>query len=66
MIQAGSRRKRFFNDKLECRITQSKDNFRLPKSLSLERALGDCSNRALLDLIRRCLEWEPSKRISPK
>ena len=66
IIEQGSRRKKFFNNKFQCRIIQSPEKYRLPKSISLEKALGNCSNKSLVDLIRRCLNWDPTKRINPK
>ena len=55
MIEAGSRKKRFFNDKLECRIVQPKENQRLPKSFALEKVFGGNCSKSLLNLIKKCL-----------
>ncbi len=36
-----------------------------PGTRKLTAALNDCPDRSFVNLIRACLEWDPSKRITP-
>lgn len=36
-----------------------------PKSRDLSVVLKGCSDSLFLDFLRRCLEWEPSQRLTP-
>ncbi|XP_047453505.1 dual specificity tyrosine-phosphorylation-regulated kinase 4 isoform X2 [Mugil cephalus] len=64
-VQSASRRKLFFDSKGNPRnITNSKGKKRRPNSKELSAALK--TNDALfLDFIKRCLSWDPTKRMTP-
>ncbi|XP_034444293.1 dual specificity tyrosine-phosphorylation-regulated kinase 4 isoform X1 [Hippoglossus hippoglossus] len=64
-VQSASRRRLFFDSKGNPRnITNSKGKKRRPNSKELSAALK--TNDALfLDFIKRCLTWDPTKRLSP-
>ncbi|GAU87874.1 hypothetical protein RvY_00663-1 [Ramazzottius varieornatus] len=36
-----------------------------PKSRPVKKVLAHCKNPMVVDFIERCLEWEPSKRMTP-
>lgn len=36
-----------------------------PKSRDLSTVLKECTDAHFLDFLRRCLEWEPSQRLTP-
>ncbi|XP_067358659.1 dual specificity tyrosine-phosphorylation-regulated kinase 4 isoform X2 [Channa argus] len=64
-VQSASRRRLFFDSKGNPRnITNSKGKKRRPNSKELSAALK--TNDALfLDFIKRCLTWDPTKRMTP-
>ncbi|XP_030645401.1 dual specificity tyrosine-phosphorylation-regulated kinase 4 [Chanos chanos] len=64
-VQTASRRKLFFDSKGNPRnITNSKGKKRRPNSKDLATVLK--TNDALfLDFLKRCLTWEPNKRMTP-
>lgn len=37
----------------------------VPASRSLHSALGKCDDMHLVDFVSRCLDWDPSTRITP-
>lgn len=71
IIQRASRRKLFFHSNFQPRISaNSKGKFRKPGSKPLE-ALLKCNgdkvvHQQFINFIRRCLEWDPEKRILPE
>uniref|UniRef100_A0A8C4NMG3 dual-specificity kinase n=1 Tax=Dicentrarchus labrax TaxID=13489 RepID=A0A8C4NMG3_DICLA len=64
-VQSASRRRLFFDSKGNPRnITNSKGKKRRPNSKELSAAMK--TNDALfLDFIKRCLTWDPTKRMTP-
>ncbi|XP_054633425.1 dual specificity tyrosine-phosphorylation-regulated kinase 4 isoform X1 [Dunckerocampus dactyliophorus] len=64
-VQSASRKRLFFDSKGNPRnITNSKGKKRRPNSKELSTTLK--SNDALfLDFIKRCLTWDPTKRMTP-
>ncbi|XP_026168234.1 dual specificity tyrosine-phosphorylation-regulated kinase 4 isoform X2 [Mastacembelus armatus] len=64
-VQSASRRRLFFDSKGNPRnITNSKGKKRRPNSKDLSAALK--TNDALfLDFVKRCLTWDPTKRMTP-
>ncbi|XP_074533694.1 dual specificity tyrosine-phosphorylation-regulated kinase 4 isoform X2 [Halichoeres trimaculatus] len=64
-VQSASRRRLFFDSKGNPRnITNSKGKKRRPNSKELSATLK--TNDALfLDFIKRCLTWDPTKRMTP-
>ncbi|KAL4659447.1 dual specificity tyrosine-phosphorylation-regulated kinase 4-like [Arapaima gigas] len=64
-IQTASRRKLFFDSKGYPRhITNSKGRRRRPSSKDLATVLKT-NDPLFLDFIRRCLTWDPNKRMTP-
>ncbi|XP_073724755.1 dual specificity tyrosine-phosphorylation-regulated kinase 4 isoform X1 [Misgurnus anguillicaudatus] len=64
-VQTASRRKLFFDSKGNPRnITNSKGKKRRPNSKDLASVLKT-NDRLFLDFIRRCLVWDPTKRMTP-
>jgi len=65
LIMRGMRWKMFFDDELKPKPPNAKVKMRRPGSKDL-RAMLNCKDKAFVDLIERCLEWDPLKRISPE
>ncbi|KAF6731281.1 Dual specificity tyrosine-phosphorylation-regulated kinase 4 [Oryzias melastigma] len=64
-VQSASRRKLFFDSKGNPRnITNSKGKKRRPNSKELSAALKT-TDPLFLEFIRRCLAWDPTKRMTP-
>ncbi|CAN9498718.1 unnamed protein product [Ophioblennius macclurei] len=64
-IQSASRRRLFFDSKGNPRnITNSKGKKRRPNSKELSAALKT-NDVLFLDFIKRCLAWDPTKRMTP-
>ncbi|XP_051975874.1 dual specificity tyrosine-phosphorylation-regulated kinase 4-like isoform X3 [Xyrauchen texanus] len=64
-VQTASRRRLFFDSKGNPRnITNSKGKKRRPNSKDLASVLKT-NDPLFLDFIRRCLVWDPSKRMTP-
>ncbi|XP_062856176.1 dual specificity tyrosine-phosphorylation-regulated kinase 4 isoform X2 [Trichomycterus rosablanca] len=64
-VQTASRRKLFFDSKGNPRnVTNSKGKKRRPSSKDLASVLKT-NDPLFLDFIRRCLEWDPTKRMTP-
>ncbi|XP_017274340.1 dual specificity tyrosine-phosphorylation-regulated kinase 4 isoform X4 [Kryptolebias marmoratus] len=64
-IQSASRRKLFFDSKGNPRnVTNSKGKKRKPSSIELSAALKT-NDPSFLDFILRCLDWDPTKRMTP-
>nr|XP_006824781.1 PREDICTED: dual specificity tyrosine-phosphorylation-regulated kinase 4-like [Saccoglossus kowalevskii] len=65
LIEDAQRRRLFFDSKGTPRcITNSKGKKRRPSSKDLCHAVRT-SDSNFVDFIRRCLEWDPSKRMTP-
>ncbi|XP_055381936.1 dual specificity tyrosine-phosphorylation-regulated kinase 2 [Condylostylus longicornis] len=65
LISTATRRRLFFDSRGSPRcITNSKGRKRKPGSKTLASALR-CSDLLFVDFIRRCLEWDPTKRMTP-
>ena len=65
LIQRSSRWKYFFHSNgkpFEFKDKEGKSI--IPGSKSLEKILSGCGNK-YLNLVKHCLEWDPSKRLSP-
>ncbi|XP_037538633.1 dual specificity tyrosine-phosphorylation-regulated kinase 4 [Nematolebias whitei] len=64
-VQSASRRKLFFDSKGNPRnTTNSKGKKRKPNSIELSTALKT-NDPLFLDFIQRCLDWDPTKRMTP-
>uniref|UniRef100_A0A669DML3 dual-specificity kinase n=1 Tax=Oreochromis niloticus TaxID=8128 RepID=A0A669DML3_ORENI len=64
-VQSASRRRLFFDSKGNPRnITNSKGKKRRPSSKELSAVLKT-NDAVFLDFIKRCLSWDPSKRMTP-
>ncbi|KAF3854512.1 hypothetical protein F7725_022567 [Dissostichus mawsoni] len=64
-VQSASRRRLFFDSKGNPRnITNSKGKKRRPNSKELSTALKT-NDVLFLDFIKRCLTWDPTKRMTP-
>ncbi|KAK2838402.1 hypothetical protein Q7C36_013216 [Tachysurus vachellii] len=64
-VQTASRKRLFFDSKGNPRnVTNSKGKKRRPNSKDLSSVLKT-SDPLFLDFIRRCLEWDPVKRMTP-
>ncbi|KAM9377664.1 dual specificity tyrosine-phosphorylation-regulated kinase 4 [Pholidichthys leucotaenia] len=64
-VQSASRRRLFFDSKGNPRnITNSKGKKRRPNSKELSAALKT-NDVLFLDFIKRCLSWDPTKRMTP-
>ncbi|XP_017328886.2 dual specificity tyrosine-phosphorylation-regulated kinase 4 isoform X1 [Ictalurus punctatus] len=64
-VQTSSRRRLFFDSKGNPRnVTNSKGKKRRPNSKDLSTILKT-NDPLFLDFIRRCLEWDPVKRMTP-
>eukprot|EP00795_Rhopilema_esculentum_P008174 gene8174-14105_t len=65
LIENAQRRRLFFDSKGQPRsITNSKGKKRLPGSKELSSAVKS-NDSQFLDFIRRCLEWDPTSRMTP-
>jgi dual specificity tyrosine-phosphorylation-regulated kinase 2/3/4 len=65
LIEKSSRKKLFFDSMGKPRVTvSSKGRRRRPSSKTLQQALK-CDDDAFLDFIRRCLRWDPERRLKP-
>jgi dual specificity tyrosine-phosphorylation-regulated kinase 2/3/4 len=65
LLGKSSRRKVFFTSNNEPRvIPNSKGKKRYPNRKSLESALK-CNDPLFVDFIRKCLHWDPEKRMTP-
>ncbi|XP_056908708.1 dual specificity tyrosine-phosphorylation-regulated kinase 4 isoform X1 [Takifugu flavidus] len=63
--QSASRRRLFFDSKGNPRnVTNSKGKKRIPNSNELSTALKT-TDPLFLDFIKRCLTWDPTKRMTP-
>ncbi|KAI9366435.1 kinase-like domain-containing protein [Pilaira anomala] len=66
LIERCSRKKLFFDSAGHPRIVaNSKGKRRIPGTRSLFQALK-CHDIVFIDFIERCLQWDPSKRLTPK
>jgi dual specificity tyrosine-phosphorylation-regulated kinase 2/3/4 len=64
MLEIAERRKKFFDEDFQCKIPQEKGKEKLVSSVSLEEIVGS-TDRSFINLIKRCFEWNPTKRITP-
>ncbi|XP_070535011.1 dual specificity tyrosine-phosphorylation-regulated kinase 4-like isoform X2 [Ptychodera flava] len=65
LIDDAQRRRLFFDSRGNPRcITNSKGKKRRPNSKDLSQAIRT-SDPHFVDFVRRCLEWDPSKRMTP-
>lgn len=65
LLDQATRRRLFFDSKGQPRcITNSKGKKRKPHSKDLSQAIKT-NDTNFLDFIRRCLEWDPGRRMSP-
>ncbi|KAG1491975.1 hypothetical protein G6F47_010853 [Rhizopus delemar] len=66
LIQLSERRHLFFDRRGEPRIVcNSRGKKRRPGSKCLSQVLR-CSDPLFLDFIKQCLEWDPTKRLTPE
>jgi dual specificity tyrosine-phosphorylation-regulated kinase 2/3/4 len=66
LIDISSRRKMFFNSKLEPRIVpNSRGKKRRPGSKSLANSLK-CTDPKFVSFLEGCLQWDPRERFSPE
>ena len=61
LLEKAPRRKKFFDPYYECIIVQKKKR----RSKSVEEIL-ESEDKLFIDLIKRCLEWDPAHRITPE
>ena len=61
LLEKAPRRKKFFDPYYECIIAQKKKR----RSKSVEEIL-ESEDKLFIDLIKRCLEWDPAHRITPE
>jgi serine/threonine protein kinase len=66
ILQTAERRKKFFTDDYSCKIPPSKNREKLKKCMNWKTILGNDCDKSFLDLVKRCLEWDPDKRITPR
>ena len=66
ILAQGQRKHEFFDPSTnEPYLTRdSQNNLRIPGSKPLEEALL-CESDSFIDFVKRCLEWDPEKRITP-
>mmetsp|Transcript_3258 Transcript_3258/g.2812 ORF Transcript_3258/g.2812 Transcript_3258/m.2812 type:complete len:94 (-) Transcript_3258:1570-1851(-) len=65
VLNRSPRKKNFFDDNLNPRIVpNSKGKVRVPNTIALEEAVKS-SDPEFLDLIKKCLIFDPEKRYSP-
>jgi dual specificity tyrosine-phosphorylation-regulated kinase 2/3/4 len=65
VLKISSRGSLFFENNFEPKIvTNARGKKRIPGSKSLEQVLK-CDDEVFLSFISRCLEWDPSKRLTP-
>ncbi|RCH92665.1 hypothetical protein CU098_005640 [Rhizopus stolonifer] len=66
LIQQSERRHLFFDRRGEPRVvTNSRGKRRKAGTKTLSQALR-CNDALFLDFIQQCLQWDPSKRLSPE
>lgn len=65
LVDRGSRGKKFFHENYDLKLNSKSKSKLSPNKLSLARILNT-HDKKFVDLIRRCLEWDPEKRITPK
>ena len=61
LLDQAQRRKKFFDSNYECKLIQTKNN----KKRTFENTLKT-KDELFIDLIKKCLEWDPEKRIKPQ
>jgi dual specificity tyrosine-phosphorylation-regulated kinase 2/3/4 len=65
MTQKGSRSKYYFNEKMEpTKLRNSKGVIHQPSTKCLDTVLGANSDD-YIEFLKRCLEWDPCKRMTP-
>lgn len=66
LLEKATRRKLFFDSSFQPRIqANSQGRIRMPGTKTLQTALK-CTDIAFLDLLERCLQWDPAQRITPE
>lgn len=65
MIQKSKRKKIFFDGKSPKYMESQNNKKRIPGSWKLEERVRT-DDKNFLDFIARCIEWDPSKRMSPE
>jgi dual specificity tyrosine-phosphorylation-regulated kinase 2/3/4 len=65
LLERAERRKKFFNDDFVCKIPPPNKRDKR-ETLSWKAILGSNCDIGFLDLVKRCLEWSPETRITPR
>ena len=64
ILEKAARRKKFFDSNFNCTISPLKKK-RRKQPRTLENIL-ETEDKQFIDLISRCLEWDPEKRLKPE
>lgn len=65
-MERAERRKKFFTEDFAVKIPNIKNKDKIRESMSWKAIMGPDCDKGFLSLIKRCLEWEPNLRLTPK
>ena len=65
VMEKATRLDLFFQGNEPKTITNSRGKKRIPGSKSIDEILTNAED-GMIDLVKKCFEWNPEKRISPK
>lgn len=67
LLEQGNRSKIFFDEQTKEPLLppNTRGKVRTPNSKNLAKVLGS-DDPQFLDFMRRCLEWDPEKRLTPE
>lgn len=63
LLARAERRKKFFADDYSCKIPQPKQK---REGINWKGILGSDCDKSFVDMVRRCLEWDPEERLTPR
>ena len=66
VLERAERRKKFFTEDYSIRIPPVKNKDKIKEAMNWKVILGSDCDKRFVDLVKRCLEWDPLKRLTPK
>ena len=66
VLERAERRKKFFSEDYSVRIPAVKNKEKIRDAMNWKAILGSDCDKRFVDLVKRCLDWDPTARLTPK
>lgn len=60
LLDKAERRKKFFNEDYSLKIPNIKNKEKIRESMNWKAIIGSDCDKTFLDLVKKCLQWDPS------